>query len=133
MMMLRRRSRLGATWQVPVLLLVILLGHYGWMAFCSGAMDMDAPAPNEWGYELADPEMGMVSAPVVCSVGVGDCLLSWNARVSPSRSPHVLAPLAVLGSAWSLLEGTASLQRATHALDLPSGIRRQALLQVFRL
>jgi hypothetical protein len=50
-----------------------------------------------------------------------------------SRSSQLLAPPTVLGSITLPREGNSSRELAGHALDPPSGVDPQALLQVFRI
>lgn len=118
--------------QVQLLLLFALLTHIGLLAFCSTAMAMDAPVANELGIVSAGRETEMAST-IICSARGGDCLLSWTAPVSPSKTSYALTLTSVVGEVWLPHEGIASLQLASHALDPPSGVRPQALLQVFRI
>lgn len=118
--------------QVHLLLVLVLLGYLGLLAFCSSAMVMDIPAPDERSVDVVGAEMGMVSPPVVCAAGTGDCLLTLTPPVSLFKSSHVLALPAAVGIGF-LLEGRASLEPGRHALDPPGGAKLQVLLQVFRL
>lgn len=121
-----RAPRPTASQQVPLLLLLVLLSYLGSLAFCAAGMAMDTPA-------VGDVSSATVGAPVICSAGGGDCLLSWTAPISLVKTSYAIALLSVSGSLWLLLEGTASLGPIRHALDPPSGIRLHALLQVFRI
>jgi hypothetical protein len=128
-----RSSRLLAAPQVRLLMLLVLVGHLGVIVLCSRAMTMDAAPQTHQGLEFARVDMGSATAPLICPMGTGDCLLSWTVPASLVRVPETLLSLAVLGSVCLLLEARAPLEIATHTLDPPSGVNPQALLQVFRL
>jgi hypothetical protein len=119
--------------RMHLLLLFALLAHLGLLAFCSTAMAMGAPVVNEPGIASAGHDAEMASTPTVCSARGGDCLLSWTAPASPTKTTYALALPGIVGEVWLPHEGIASLQLASHALDPPSGVRFQALLQVFRI
>jgi hypothetical protein len=128
-----RASRLLAAPQVRLLMLLVLVGHFGVIVLCARAMTMDAPPQADQSFALMSVDRGAATAPLLCPVGTGDCLLSWTAPASLVRVPETLLSLAVLGSVWLFLEAHAPLQLATHTLDPPSGVNPHALLQVFRL
>jgi hypothetical protein len=129
----RSTSRLLAAPQARLLMLLVLLGHFGVLVLCSRAMGMDAPPQAHQGLEIASIDMGAATAPLICPIGTGDCMLGWTSPVSLVRAPDALLSLAVLGHVWLGLEAHAPLELATHALDPPNGVDPQALLQVFRL